>query len=304
MSAADIASALGEARRDGRFWRCRCPLHGGRSLEIRDGDVGRLLVTCWGGCNRLDVLAELRRRSLLGERFDSSPHVSSAPRRRGDATRTARALGMWRAAPEGADKIACRYRATRGIVLDRWPPSLRFHLCCSRPKDDAGNFLPSLPAMVALIEHVERGPIGVHCTYLRGDGSGKADVEKQKAMFGEAGGGAVRLGLPCEEQWFAVAEGIETALSIAVACSMPVWAALSAGGIKKLILPQDATHVVICADHDKNGIGERAALDAAARWLAEGRRVRIALPPQPDTDFNDMLIGRSMGKLDEARHVA
>jgi putative DNA primase/helicase len=65
MNAADIARALGDARREGRTWRCRCPLHGGRSLTLRNGDGGCVLVTCWGGCNRLDVLAELRRRGLL-----------------------------------------------------------------------------------------------------------------------------------------------------------------------------------------------------------------------------------------------
>ena len=57
------------------------------------------------------------------------------------------------------------------------------------------------------------------------------------------------------------------------------------------------------ADHDANGTGERAAHDAAARWLAEGRRVRIAMPPEPGADFNDVLIGRAAAKIDEARHV-
>ena len=61
MSAADIAHTLGEARREGSGWRCRCPLHGGRSLVVRDGERGRILVTCWGGCDRRDVLGELRR---------------------------------------------------------------------------------------------------------------------------------------------------------------------------------------------------------------------------------------------------
>jgi len=53
VTAAKIAAALGDARREGRAWRCRCPLHGGRSLVLRDGIGGRLLVTCWGRCNRL-----------------------------------------------------------------------------------------------------------------------------------------------------------------------------------------------------------------------------------------------------------
>jgi hypothetical protein len=30
-----------------------------------------------------------------------------------------------------------------------------------------------------------------------------------------------------------------------------------------------------------------AARDAATGWFTEGRRVRIALPPEPNTDFND-----------------
>jgi putative DNA primase/helicase len=158
--------------------------------------------------------------------------------------------------------------------------------------------------MVALVEHVDRGPVAVHCTYLRPDGSGEADIEKPKAIFGPCGGGAVRLGAPRTGEWLAVAEGIETALSIAVTCSMPTWAALSAGGIKDLTLPAEATHVVICADHDASGAGERAAHDAAARWLAEGRRVRLAMPPESGADFNDVLRGRAVAKINEARHVA
>jgi putative DNA primase/helicase len=302
MIAARIAAVLGEARREGRGWRCRCASCGGRNLTLKDG-AEALLVTCWNGCNRLDVITALRQRGQLAGNADYTPRAISKLPRVGDATRTERALNIWKNAQPGRATADARYLASRGITLDQWPASLRFHPRCPRPRDDVENFA-TLPAMVALIEHVERGPIGIHCTYLRADGGGKADVEKQKAMFGETGGGAVHFGMPCEEQWFAVAEGIETALSIAVACSMPVWAALSAGGIKKLILPQNATHVVICADHDKNGVGERAALDAAARWQREGRRVRIAVPPEIGTDFNDVLTGNVATEIQEACNVA
>jgi hypothetical protein len=44
MNATLIATALGDARREGRAWPSRCPLHGGGSLVIRDGKRGRLLV--------------------------------------------------------------------------------------------------------------------------------------------------------------------------------------------------------------------------------------------------------------------
>jgi hypothetical protein len=144
----------------------------------------------------------------------------------------------------------------------------------------------------------------VHCTYLRPDGSGKADIEKPKAIFGQVVGGAVRFGEPREGQWLAVAEGIETALSVVVACSMPVWAALSATGIKNLVLPQTARNVVLAADHDASVTGERNACDAAARLLAEGRRVRIAMPAEAGVDFNDVLAGHAHAAITEAHHVA
>jgi putative DNA primase/helicase len=305
------APALGDARREGHAWRCRCPLHGGRSLVIRDGEDGRVLVTCWGGCYRLDVLAELRRRGLLErsvnyarpafEQFEHFEHKPAPHRCGDDADRTTRALSILRWAREGEDTIVATYLASRGITFDRWPPSLRFHPRCPRPKDNGGNLLSPLPAMVGLVEHVTRGSVAVHCTYLRPDGSNKADTDPDKAIFGPVAGGAVRLGAPRPSEWLAVAEGIETALSIAVACSMPAWAALSAGGLERLVLPPEATHVVICADHDSNGVGERAAYGAASRWLAETRRVRIAKPPEPDTDFNEVLTAMAD---EETRHVA
>jgi len=46
----------------------------------------------------------------------------------------------------------------------------------------------------------------------------------------------------------------------------------------------------VLADGDKPG--EVAARAAALRWKGEGRRVRIARPPQ-GMDFNDMLLGRA-----------
>jgi putative DNA primase/helicase len=293
-AAADIAYALGDARRERRGWRCCCPLHGGRSLTLRDGDAGCVLVTCWGGCDRLDVLAELRRRGLIDGRTTDRrgpPPRTSQPE---DVARTARALAIWREARPAASTIVEKYLRSRGLLLDAWPAGLRFHPECPRPKDEAGNFRPPLPAMIAMVEHVQRGPAAVHATYLRPDGSGKADIpkEQQKASFGPIRGGAVRLGLPRLGAWLAIGEGIETSLAVSTACEMPAWAGLSAGGIRTLVLPSEAHMVLICADNDVNGVGQRAAADAAQRWLTEGRRVRIAMPPQSDTDMADVLVER------------
>jgi putative DNA primase/helicase len=78
---------------------------------------------------------------------------------------------------------------------------------------------------------------------------------------------------------------------VLTATGYPAWAALSAGGIERLILPPLplAAVVIIAADHDWNGVGERAARNAAERWIGEGRRVRIAMPREPG-DFNNVLL--------------
>jgi putative DNA primase/helicase len=294
-TAAEIAAAL-EGRREGRQWRCRCPIHGGRSLLVRDGDAGRILVFCHGGCEASDVLAELRRTGLLGR---PSENNQLPPIRRNDrldeAARTGRALAVWRETRPAVGTIVETYLANRGLAP---PQYLRFHPACPHPS--AAN----LPAMIGLVEHVNHGPTALHRTFISSDGSGKAAVEPDKASLGPVAGGAVRLAQARAGQWLLVAEGLETTLSVMHACALPGWAALSAGGIKSLVLPPSANMVVVCADSDANGVGQRAANAAAERFLAEGRRVRIALPPRSGLDFNDLLRGSTSIRIDENRHVA
>ena len=107
-------------------------------------------------------------------------------------------------------------------------------------------------------------------------------------MLGGASGGAVRLAPAAEA--LMVGEGVETCVAAMQATGQPAWAALSTSGLTALILPPIVRQVVSLADHDANGAGERAAHKAAQRWLAEGRRARIAMPPEPGTDFNDVLL--------------
>ena len=104
-------------------------------------------------------------------------------------------------------------------------------------------------------------------------------------MLGACAGGAVRLG-PVARR-LAIAEGIETALSIAQACTeVPVWAALSTSGMRALLLPSEVREVILCADGDQ--AGHDAAAAAGEKFRVEGRRVRISAPPD-GADFNDVL---------------
>ena len=93
-----------------------------------------------------------------------------------------------------------------------------------------------------------------------------------------------------------VAEGVESGLSAAQLFALPCWSAVYAGGLRSLALPPDVRNVIIAADNDASGIGQRNALAAYDRWTAEGRSVRIKIPP--DDDFNDVLTKRRT----DARH--
>jgi putative DNA primase/helicase len=244
------------------------------------------------------VLAELRRSGLLG---GPSENYQLPAMRRSDrpdeAARMKRALAIWRETRQAAGTIVETYLANRGLALPP-PQYLRFHPLCPHPSG------ANLPAVIGLVEHVDHGPTAIHRTFISPDGSGKAAVEPDQASLGPVAGGAVRLAQARAGQWLLVAEGLETTFSVMHACALPGWAALSAGGIKSLVLPSSANMVVICADNDANAVGQRAANAAAERFLAEGRRVRIALPPPSGLDFSDLLRGSTSVHIDENRHVA
>ena len=296
MTAEAIAKALG-GRKAGTAWMARCPAHDDRapSLAIADARDGKVLVRCHAGCDQRDVIAALRARGVWDAadsrsiRFSRKPDRVPPPEMDGDAIRrTEAALAIWRGS-QSADRTPVEtYLRSRGITIPI-PPSIRFHPGLKHPLGGVW------PAMVALVMHgVGDKPIGVHRTFLARDDDGKAPVEPAKMMLGPCRGGAVRLGLAGDG--LMVGEGIETCLAAMQASGRPAWAALSTSGLRALALPHAVCQVIVLADGDDPG--EAAARDCAWRWKREGRRVRIARPPQ-GTDFNDLLL-RHAPRIEEA----
>jgi putative DNA primase/helicase len=297
MRAAEIAAALGGAHRSGAWWRCRCPAHASRgpTLALRNGERG-LIIKCWAGCDRRDVLAELRRCGLIdnnsGDEMPrlSRPTIRSAEDEADAARRLAMARRIWNAAQDARETPVVRYLAGRGITIPapltlRWAPSLR------RPDRTAG------PAMVARVDSLDGILIAVHRTWIDCDAAAEMWRRRDRASLGPVRGGAVRLAPAAET--LLIGEGIETTLAGMVATGLPGWAALSTSGLKALALPAEVRSVVICADNDDNGAGERAARTAEQRWRAEGRGVQIYISPYVGEDAADRLLAVS-----EARHAA
>jgi putative DNA primase/helicase len=149
--------------------------------------------------------------------------------------------------------------------------------------------------MVAAVEHVEHGFVGVSRTWLAMDGGGKSTLDPPRLFTGPVAGGAVRLGELRLDLPLIIAEGVESGLAASELLGWPAWAALSARGVAQLVLPTKARDIVIAADRDRNGVGEAAARQSAMRWAHERRRVRIIIPHRLGADANDLLCEAGRG---------
>jgi putative DNA primase/helicase len=154
------------------------------------------------------------------------------------------------------------------------------------------------PAVLACVALADGTQLTTHQTFLEPDGSGKAPLGDKARLFAAGGrtlGGGVWFGDTDATNEALIAEGIENALSgIRIFNCTSGVAALSANGIRTLILPAAARRVRIFADNDLLGQGVAAARDAARRWISEGRTVAVSMAPNVGEDAND--VWRKLGR--------
>jgi hypothetical protein len=284
MTISEIAERLGGARAVGNGgYMARCPAHEDHtpSLSIDPGDKVDIVVRCFAGCDGTEIIRRIRELGIAGRieapRGWRKPTLANA----GSAVL---ARELWREARPAASSVVEVYLRSRGITC-AIPPTIRFVSLLNHT--EAGEAFPVMLGAVAVWP--SNRVHAVHRTYLRYDGAGKAPTPAgtAKKMLGPCRGGAVRLA-PAGET-LGVAEGLETALSAMQIEGIPVWAALSAVGVERVVLPAVAKHIMIFADRDEHGAGEKAAEKARARFEREGRTVTIKLPPEGHKDFNDVL---------------
>ncbi|OSI14974.1 DUF7146 domain-containing protein [Neisseria dumasiana] len=102
-------------------------------------------------------------------------------------------------------------------------------------------------------------------------------------------GAAVHLFQPDAQGRLLVAEGIETALAARALFGLPAVAALSAYGMASFIWPSETQELFICADHDDNRTGMKAAHDLAIRAIKAGIKAQIWQPETAGFDALDEL---------------
>ena len=144
-----------------------------------------------------------------------------------------------------------------------------------------------LPCLVAVVAGPDNKVAGIQRTFLKPDGSGKADVPAPKLSLGRIRGGAIRITAAAGE--LIVTGGLEDALTLQQELGRAVWAATGEGNMAAMQLPEGVRSVIIGADADASG--ERFAREAAEAFSLQGRAVRIIRPLAPHKDFNSELQG-------------
>jgi phage/plasmid primase-like uncharacterized protein len=189
--------------------------------------------------------------------------------------------------------------------------SLRFHPAMLYYDAD-GREVGKFPAIVCAIRDIKGHVVTLHRTYLTQNGK-KADVACPKKMMPVPSGmslkgASIRLGKPTEGI-LGVAEGIESALSPYRATRIPVWSSVNATLMESFEVPKGVHTVLIWADKDKSGTGQKAANALKARLKSQGISAYVLLPKLsvPDraksVDWNDVLVNQGLSGFPNARYL-
>lgn len=161
--------------------------------------------------------------------------------------------------------------------------------------DKSGN-AQKLSGMVGIMSDAQSKPWTLHRTFLDPKTHAKASVENAKLVMKSPitlNGLSIKLDKPIRLKGdgdegdlvlIGLSEGIETSLAIREATGIPMWACYNNFVMEAVELPSEVNYVIIYADKDRKGAGQRSAQALAEKLREKGIQVEIELPPSPIPD--------------------
>ena len=284
--AIDVRSALDAAgiqyRTSGRWTRVRAEWRNSKDYNIAisetggwhdhtTGDHGR-----WGElCERLGIYAPTGRVWRA-----SAPAVA---RRDDSSDRVRRARAFWKAASAlGANP----YLESRGVREVAARAGARARLAWHDGEDQACVVWP----IFDLATGAHGDLIGVQREWGRGHANKK--MLGRHIWRGVSGGFIIQPAM-IDDPTLYIVEGQVTGCAVATATGCAVAVLFDTAGLAAVpvALTERYKHLIIAADHDKSGAGEKAATAAARRILLRhpDARIQITMPGSPGTDWADIL---------------
>lgn len=184
--------------------------------------------------------------------------------------------------------LAERYLREHRGIQGRLPNTYRYHpgLYCVEAKRQ-------LPALVVMARNQKQQTQAVQVIFLNPQTANKAKLNNAKLTYGVLSqnqvGVLVNRGL--NQNTIAVAEGPETALSIAVANpDITIYATLGSSNFARIPYSAETQKILFCADNDgAESASQKKLLKAAEHLTKQGLDVWQVMPEQEKQDFNDVL---------------
>ncbi len=169
------------------------------------------------------------------------------------------------------------------------------------------------PALIAFARNKDGNITGGQSIYLNKETNNKADIEVNKRSFGKIKGSFVEINKNNEQQNVqsskdgnnlasnvtVIAEGVETALSIAEAgIKGKILCSLGVSNIRNYE-PIKGERIIIAADNDgKDAVSVNTVIKAQEELISKGAIVSIIRPAEKG-DFNDMLKSQGAESIDK-----
>ena len=223
---------------------------------------------------QLDREVELRRKRL----------VAQEKARQDEDRRTRRSLNaVWKASVPLTAIVAepgRLYLLHRGLIRIPRTAEIRFHPELTYRDQDSGTVRGRFAALIARVRTVSGQPGSLLRLYTNAAGDKLPWEDRKKLMAHPSStvltGGAIHLGPVARV--LGVAEGLETALAVTELFGISCWATYSATMLENFVPPPGVEKVVVFADKDVSGTGERAAKKLVERLWDMGITAGIRLP--------------------------
>lgn len=265
-------------------WLACCPAHADKSpsLSLKAETNGKILVYCFGGCTVTEVLGAIGMSSadLMPETLPDkkSKPLSNSQRRKLDKEKADRKALEDEQTLEKNRKAADRARWIWEHSTEITDPGQ--HAYCVAKKIKANGARLYRGALIYRLFDMYKKLVGIR--FIRPDGTKRPLKGALKVgAFGIIG--KVEAG-----DTLLIAEGFSTAASLHETYGHPAFIATDASNLpataKAVRSLYPLSKIIVCADNDVSGIGQKYAIEAATACKGY-----YTIPPATGKDFNDIL---------------